>query len=134
MPAQRAGISTYFWIVTNRKSRERRGKVQLVDAREFFVKMRESLGEKRKEISASQIDEIVRLYGDFAEGDKVKILPNEALGFMRITVERPLRVRWEINDETLAAVEADPKVAKLDEADRLTVRGVAAGAGAYNPD
>ena len=95
MPAQRAGISTYFWIVTNRKSRERRGKVQLVDAREFFVKMRKSLGEKRKEISASQIDEIVRLYGDFAEGDKVKILPNEALGFMRITVERPLRVRWE---------------------------------------
>ena len=84
--------------------------------------MRKSLGEKRKEISASETDEIVRLYGDFAEGDKVKILPNEALGFMRITVERPLRVRWEINDETLTAVEADPKVAKLDEADRLTLR------------
>ena len=71
--------------------------------------MRKSLGEKRKEISASQIDEIVRLYGDFAEGDKVKILPNEAFGFMRITVERPLRVRWEINDETFAAVEGRPE-------------------------
>jgi len=52
------GISTYFWVVTNRKSAERRGKVQLVDARELFVKMRKSLGEKRKEISAEQIDEI----------------------------------------------------------------------------
>ena len=85
------GISTYFWIVTNRKAAERRGKVQLVDARELFVKMRKSLGEKRKEISAEQIDEITRLYGDFAESDRVKIFPNEAFGFLRITVERPLR-------------------------------------------
>jgi type I restriction enzyme M protein len=84
------GISTYFWIVTNRKRPERRGKVQLVDARELFVKMRKSLGEKRKQVSAEQIAEIVRLYGDFTEGDRVKILPNESFGFQRITVERPL--------------------------------------------
>jgi len=95
------GISTYFWIVTNRKSEERRGKVQLVDARELFVKMRKSLGEKRKQISDEQIDEITRLYGDFAEGERVKILPNEAFGFLRITVEQPLRLRWEITDETI---------------------------------
>ena len=63
------GISTYFWIVTNRKSAERRGKVQLVDARDLFTKMRKSLGEKRKQISDDQIDEIVRLYGDFAEAE-----------------------------------------------------------------
>ena len=109
------GISTYFWIVTNRKAPERRGKVQLVDAREFFVKMRKSLGEKRKEISAEQIEEITRLYGDFAEGEKVKIFPNEAFGFLRITVERPLRLRWEITDETIAAVargQADPEAAR----------------------
>ena len=99
------GISTYFWIVTNRKSPERRGKVQLVDARELFVKMRKSLGEKRKEISADQIAEITRLYGDFTEGDRVKILPNESFGFMRITVERPLRLRWEVSDDTLAAID-----------------------------
>jgi type I restriction enzyme M protein len=95
------GISTYFWIVTNRKSPERRGKVQLVDARELFVKMRKSLGEKRKEISAAQIDEITRLYGEFAEGERVKIFPNEAFGFLRITVERPLRLRWEVTEETI---------------------------------
>jgi type I restriction enzyme M protein len=95
------GISTYFWIVTNRKSEERRGKVQLLDAREMFAKMRKSLGEKRKQISDEQIDEITRLYGDFAEGEKVKILPNEAFGFLRITVEQALRLRWEITDETI---------------------------------
>jgi type I restriction enzyme M protein len=95
------GISTYFWIVTNRKREERRGKVQLLDARELFVKMRKSLGEKRKQISDVQIEEITRLYGEFQEGDWVKILPNEAFGFLRITVEQPLRLRWEVTDETI---------------------------------
>jgi type I restriction enzyme M protein len=116
------GISTYFWIVTNRKSPERKGKVQLVDARELFVKMRKSLGEKRKQISDDQIAEIVRLYGDFTENEKVKIFPNEAFGFMRITVERPLRVRWEVTDDTLAALAADAKVAKLDEQVQASLR------------
>ena len=87
-------ISTYFWIVTNRKSRERRGKVQLIDARDMFTKMRKSLGEKRKEISSEQIEEITRLYADFREGDHVRIFPNEAFGYMRVTVERPLKAIW----------------------------------------
>ena len=99
------GISTYFWIVSNRKSEERRGKVQLIDARECFEKMRKSLGEKRKQISDDQIAEITRLYADFTEGDQVKIFPNEAFGYMRITVERPLKVSWTINDSTLTALE-----------------------------
>ena len=107
------GISTYFWVVTNRKSPERRGKVQLVDARELWQKMRKSLGEKRKELSADHIAEITRLYGEFEENERVKILPNEAFGFLRITVERPLRLRWEISDETLAAIRANKKVATL---------------------
>jgi type I restriction enzyme M protein len=108
------GISTYFWVVTNRKTPERRGKVQLVDARNYFVKMRKSLGEKRKEISAKQIEEITRLYGDFEEGEKVKILPNEAFGFLRITVERSLRLRWEVTDEAIARVFAAKPIQKLD--------------------
>jgi len=98
------GISTYFWIVTNRKSKERRGKVQLVDARDLFTKMRKSLGEKRKEISLDQVDEITRLYADFRESDHVKIFPNEAFGYLRITVERPLRLRWEINSTTIESL------------------------------
>ena len=91
------GISTYFWIVTNRKSKERQGKVQLVDARTFFVKMRRSLGEKRKEISEAQIDEITRMYGDFSESEYVKVFENAAFGYQRITVERPLRASWQSN-------------------------------------
>ena len=107
------GISTYFWIVTNRKAAKRKGKVQLIDVRQSFTKMRKSLGEKRKQIPEEQIADIVRLYGEFEQNDLSKIFPNEAFGFMRITVERPLRLRWEITEETLAVLAADKKVAKL---------------------
>jgi type I restriction enzyme M protein len=88
------GIATYFWIVSNRKAPERQGKIQLVDARDFFVKMRQPLGEKRKQMNDDQIDEITRLFADFTEGECVKIFPNEAFGYLRITVERPARVEW----------------------------------------
>ena len=108
------GISTYFWVVTNRKAPERRGKIQLVDARAQFVKMRKSLGEKRKEIAAEQIDEIVDLYRGFEAGERVKIFPNEAFGFLRITVERALRLRWEVTEETIAAVLAAKPIQKLE--------------------
>ena len=108
------GISTYVWTVTNRKEPRRRGKVQLIDAREDFIKMRKSLGQKRKEISAKQIDDISQLYGAFEEGPRSKIFTNESFGFLRITVERPLRLRWEITEETLAIVESHKATAKLD--------------------
>jgi type I restriction enzyme M protein len=116
------GISTYFWVVTNRKARERRGKVQLVDARKYFVKMRKSLGEKRKEISSSQIAEITRLYGDFADGDKVKIFPNEAFGFLRITIDQSMQLRWEVTEETIAAALAAKAIQKLSDDLQLAVR------------
>ena len=109
------GISTYFWIVTNRKDPERQGKVQLVDAREYFAKMRKSLGNKRNEIAPAQIEEITRLYGEFEEGEKVKVFPNEAFGFLRITVERPLRLRWEVIEETIETALATKAVQKLPE-------------------
>jgi type I restriction enzyme M protein len=114
-------ISTYFWIVTNRKRPERRGKVQLVDARESFVKMRRSLGSKRNEVSPEQTAELARLYGDFEEGERVKILPNESLGYQRITVERPLRLRYEVTSETLPAIETSPGRTKLTEPERIAL-------------
>jgi type I restriction enzyme M protein len=118
------GISTYFWIVTNRKRPERRGKVQLVDARDYWVRMRKSLGDKRKELSDGQIDEITRLYSDYAEGEKVKIFPNEAFGYQRTTVERPLRLRWEVTPETVERLAETKQWAKLTEAEanKLTER------------
>jgi type I restriction enzyme M protein len=115
------GISTYFWVVTNRKRPERRGRVQLVDARELFTKTRKSLGEKRNEIGPEQIAEIVRLYGAFEDGERVKILPNEAFGFQRITVERPLRLRYAVSEATLPAIEATAAWTNLTEPDRLAL-------------
>jgi type I restriction enzyme M protein len=115
------GISTYFWIVTNRKSPERQGKVQLVDARQMFVKMRKSLGEKRKQISSDQIAEITRLYGDFAENDQVKIFPNTTFGHLRITVERPLRLRWEVSESTPDRVAEAKAWGKLTEAEQADI-------------
>ncbi len=109
------GISTYFWVLSNRKSDDRRGKVQLVDGRELWTKMRKSLGEKRKMIGDEQIAEITRLYSDFQEGDRCKIFRNEDFGYRRITVERPLRVRWEVTDESLATLRASKALEKLDE-------------------
>ena len=108
------GITTYFWVVSNRKAPHRRGKVQLIDARDRWAKMRKSLGAKRKYLTAEDVAELVKLYGAFEECDRVKIFDNEAFGFLRITVERPLRLRWEISDETLAAVKRDRKLARLD--------------------
>ena len=118
------GISTYFWVLTNRKRPERRGKVQLIDARDQWIKMRKSLGDKRKEISADQIAEISRLYADFTEGEKAKILPNESFGFQRITVERPLRLRWEVTAATAEHLAAAKQWAKLpsDQQDDLIAR------------
>ena len=115
------GISTYFWIVTNRKRPDRRGKIQLLDARESFVKMRKSLGNKRNEISPEQIAEVTRLYGDFEENERVKILANESFGYQRITVERPLRLRYEVTEGTLPAIETSPGWTKLTEPDRLAL-------------
>jgi type I restriction enzyme M protein len=109
------GISTYFWILTNRKSPERKGKVQLVDARELWTKMRKSLGQKRKTISDEHIAEITRLYAEFREGEGSKIFRNEDFGYRRITVERPLRVRWDVTKETLVTLGDSKAVAKLDE-------------------
>jgi type I restriction enzyme M protein len=117
------GISTYFWVVTNRKSARRRGKVQLVDARELWVKMRKSLGEKRKAISPEQIAEITRLYGDFEENERVKILPNESFGSMRITVERPLRLRY-TGEGARERLEGSKAFARLGDEQRAELVGV----------
>jgi type I restriction enzyme M protein len=90
------GISTYIWILSNRKPEERKGKVQLIDASSFWQKMRKSLGSKRKELAAAHIEEITKLFGAFEEAERdgkpiSKIFKNEDFGYQTITVERPLR-------------------------------------------
>ena len=98
------GISTYLWVVTNRKEKNRRGKIQLINATGFFVKMRKSLGNKRNEIRDDQRDDITRLYGEFGEGENVKIFDNTDFGYHRITVECPLRLNFTVDEERLLRV------------------------------
>jgi type I restriction enzyme M protein len=92
------GIGTYVWIVTNRKEKRRKGKIQLFDARNIYVPMRRSLGDKRRMIgngeegTPNQIDDIVKRYAEFSETDLSKIFDNKDFGYTRVTVERPLRL------------------------------------------
>ncbi len=85
------GISTYIWIISNHKPKSRKGKVQLINAVEFFKKMSKSLGDKRNELSDDHIAEITKLYGSFEENQYSKIFDNIDFGYSKVTVERPLR-------------------------------------------
>ncbi len=101
------GIGTYIWIVTNRKEERRKGKIQLLDARDFWTaggseESRRSLGDKRRHITASQIEEIVRLYGCFEDGERSRVFDNDDFGYTRVTVERPLRLRYRMTIEDKA--------------------------------
>ncbi len=93
------GISTYVWIITSRKAEHRRGRVQLIDATGMSEKMRRSLGNKRNLVPEDAIKRITRLFGDMAETEASKVFRNEDFGYQRITVERPLRKRYEITQE-----------------------------------
>ncbi|MET8938143.1 class I SAM-dependent DNA methyltransferase [Streptomyces rubiginosohelvolus] len=128
------GISTYFWILTNRKSPDHKGKVVLLDARDYWVKMRKSLGDKRKELGDGEngrpnhIREITNLYAEALEvakdpehalHDKVKVFANEDFGYQRITVEQPLKLRFEVTEETLSALANAKPVAKLERSEEF---------------
>jgi type I restriction enzyme M protein len=98
------GIGTYIWIVTNRKEKRRKGKVQLLDAREFWTaggseENQRSLGDKRRHISESQIGEIVKLYEWQTDREATKTFDNADFGYTRVTVERPLRLRYEMTTD-----------------------------------
>jgi len=98
------GIFTYIWIVTNKKAPERRGKIQLINAVDFYRKMRRSLGQKRNEISEEQIKEITNIYGEFTENEQSKVFDNADFGYCKITVERPLKLHFQILPEHIEAL------------------------------
>jgi type I restriction enzyme M protein len=101
------GISTYIWVVTNRKPKARKGRVQLINAVDLFVKMRKSLGNKRNELSENNIAEIVRLYGEFKENARSKVFDNDDFGYRRIVVERPLRLNFQASPERIERVKEE---------------------------
>jgi type I restriction enzyme M protein len=91
------GIYTYVWILSNAKPPERAGHALLIDARRMYAKMRKSLGNKRNELTDAHIAEITHLYESYAETEHAKVVPTTTFGFRKITVERPLRLRWEVS-------------------------------------
>ena len=84
------GISTYVWILTNRKTDRRKGKIRLINGTSFFGKMRKSLGNKRNEITESDRKEIVRLYSTYEHDENYIDFDNDDFGYRKITIERPL--------------------------------------------
>ena len=119
------GISTYIWVLTNRKESRRLGTVQLIDGRRLFVKMRRSLGNKRNELSDGQIGDLTRVHGKFEDGETrdltdedpvtheprtrprvvSRVFANEDLGYRKVTVERPLRLNFAATEERIARLE-----------------------------
>lgn len=118
------GISTYVWILSKDKAPERRGKVQLIDATGMFVKMRKSVGSKRKELSPQNIAEITRVYEAFAESKHSKIFRTEDFFYRTITVERPLRLNFAFTPDRVERVMASRHVAKLSDDDAAALRSV----------
>ncbi|MDU1453394.1 MAG: class I SAM-dependent DNA methyltransferase [Paeniclostridium sordellii] len=98
------GIATYIWVLTNKKEEKRKGKIQLVNATNYYQSMRKSLGNKRKEISSEQIKEIKALYERFEESENSKIFDNEDFGYRKITIERPLKLSFKVNDKAIENV------------------------------
>ncbi len=124
------GIYTYVWLVSNRKPEERRGFVQLIDGTRFFRKMKKSLNNKRNEIADEQIDALTRLYGNYSDGETAdvvidhktgetetrvvsRVFENREFGFLKVTVERPLRMNLEATPERIARLDEQTAFANL---------------------
>lgn len=124
------GIYTYIWLVSNRKPEERRGHVQLIDGTRFFRKMKKSLNNKRNEISDEQIDALTRLYGNYSDGERAEVVidhktgetdtrvvsrvfENREFGFLKVTVERPLRMNFEASTDRIARLDDQSAFANL---------------------
>lgn len=116
------GIATYVWILDNNKPAERRGKIQLIDASGFGTKMRKNLGSKNKEISDTDRAKIARIYADFTEGDHSRILEPDDFGYWEITVEQPLQLRFDVDDDNLATVMDTKPVQRMTEHDQNALR------------
>jgi len=133
-------IATYIWVLTNRKEPHRVGKVQLIDGRQFFVKMGKSLGQKRNELSPEHIDDLTRIHGNFEDGETrdltdedplthqprtrprvvSKILNNEDFGYRKLTVKRPLRLNFAATPERVARIEEQTRFQNLANSKKRT--------------
>lgn len=120
------GIYTYIWLVSNRKPAERKGKIQLIDGTRHYQKMRKSLGDKRNELSDDHIDELTRLYANYQHDETAKvrvekkgketkteervcskIFKNQEFGFLKVAVERPLKLNFQASEERIEKLKTE---------------------------
>jgi type I restriction enzyme M protein len=134
------GIYTYVWLVTNRKPEERRRKVLLIDATRHFQKMKKSLGNKRNELSEEHIREITRLYAEArhdarskfrSNGEEIervcsKVFDNRDFGYLKLTIERPLRLNFQASPERIARLKDQTAFANLAESKKRKDKGTIA--------
>lgn len=109
-------ISTYIWILTNRKTEDRRGRVHLIDAREYFEELPKGLGSKRNQLTPANIKTIVEIYTQFKSSRRSRILRNEELLYRTVVVERPLRMSWRASSDRVERLLESKPVQKLDSA------------------
>lgn len=121
------GIATYIWILTNRKSDHRKGKVQLIDAsgEDFWKPMRKSLGDKRREMDESHIAKVLETYHAYEDDTDVsKVYPNSYFGYRKVTVDRPLQLNVQTSAERMGRLEHEKQFTKLDESEQLAYRNM----------
>jgi type I restriction enzyme M protein len=99
------GIATYIWVLSNKKEKRRKGKVQLIDASCIYSKMRKGLGSKSNELTETHIQQIADAFKDFQQNEISRIFENDDFAYWSITVERPLRLAWQLTEEKLSAIE-----------------------------
>ncbi len=119
-------ISTYVWVITNRKVSSRRGALQLIDGREFAAELAKGLGSKRNELAEGGIEKIVDLYTRFKNSRYSRIVPNEDLLYRSVVIERPLKLSWRASADRIANVLGSKPIQKLGDENREQVRATLA--------
>lgn len=104
------GITTYVWLLSNHKTEQRRGKVQLIDASNLYQKLRKNLGEKNCEFSPAHLQQITRLYLDMPDAGVSKVFSNRDFGYYKVTVERPLRLAAQFSEQRIASLRFAPSL------------------------
>src|SRR5450830_1096850 len=129
------GIATYIWLLSNHKAENRTGRVQLIDATQWYQPLRKNLGKKNCELTPDDIARIVKTYISFEETEQSKIFPNEAFGYTKVTVERPLRIKGIDPDRTYTPKEIKSlkETSERDETAPPVIRKVHSAGTAANP-
>lgn len=116
------GIHTYIWILSNDKPESRKGKIQLIDGREMYEQMEESLGEKRYKLSENHIDELTEIFGDLEANGRSKIMSNDEFGYRRIVIDRPLRMSFQATADRINSLDDERAFTNRDQETQESVK------------